>query len=103
MTYAETKARANGAEADIATLTDLDARTLSRIQRALEAAYRRVDALPPEATPEEAAAVAGTRALVLAGILPSTRGELQAALDEASGRALVALIRRRRDDLRAGE
>lgn len=103
MTYAKNRERIDEAEQAIAELAETnDARTLSRMQRALEIAYRRVKDLPADATPEEAAALAGIPVLVLAGLLPGAK-ELAGLLDQASGRALMALTRRRRADVQRDE
>ena len=90
----------HAAEAEIERLaSELDAATLSRGQRALEDAYKRVEAMPEWMGDGSAAVVAGVDVLQLGGVLPRTRREIAAALDQASGRWLTALVRRKKADL----
>lgn len=86
---------------EIDRLAERAADYLAEAQRAIEAAYRLASSMDARGTALGALRTIGVETLLLAGVVPETAGELAAALDEASGRYVVALIRARRRDAAA--
>lgn len=93
--------RADAAEAFISRLVlENDTETLSRAQLLIECAFRTVAALPPDTPALQALRMLDPDILSLAGVLPMDAKGLADALGVASGRFLVAAIRRHHADVR---
>lgn len=80
----------------ISPLAALKPPALREGHRCIEVAYQAVHGEPPETPLNELLQMAGIPSLTISGLVPGTKEELEAALNIAGGRYLVALVRQRR-------